>query len=367
MTTVAEIATAAPARVLVVDDTVIYRRVISDALQEIPGVEVIATATNGRIALEKIRDLKPDIVTLDLEMPELNGVEVLKELRARGDTTPVVMLSAFTSSSARATTEALALGAFDFVLKPESEQPHLSAAQLREKLRPRIEAILAKRGRKLPAPRPVEESRKPASVVRAMPRLPGEIQMVVIGISTGGPNALTQMMPKLPGDLGAPVLIVQHMPPLFTHSLAEDLNRRCALEVREAQDGDLIESGTALIAPGGRQMKFEERDGLRYIKLTDDPPECACRPSADYLFRAAAHIVGHSVLAVIMTGMGTDGTIGIRLLKRKGASVIAQNKETCVVFGMPSTPVAEGLVDEVLPLDEIAAHITARVGRRRFV
>jgi two-component system chemotaxis response regulator CheB len=161
------------------------------------------------------------------------------------------------------------------------------------------------------------------------------------------------------------VLIVQHMPPIFTKSLADDLNKRCALEVQEASDGQLVRPGLVLIAPGGRQMKLAQEDGSFKIRLTDDPPECACRPSVDYLFRSISQHCPQSALAVIMTGMGTDGTLGIRLLKRKGAAVIAQNKETCVVFGMPAIAVAEALADEVLPLEEIASHIVARVGRRK--
>jgi two-component system chemotaxis response regulator CheB len=352
------------ARALVVDDTVIYRRIVSDVLQEIPGVDVVGTAVNGRIALEKIIELHPDVVTLDVEMPELNGVQVLEEIKRRGLKTSVIMLSARSPSSAAATTAALALGAFDFVLKPEGSLPQENRAMLREKLAPRIEAALARAGKPRAAHAPVQERKAPASVIKREPHLAGQATIVAIGISTGGPEALNRMLPKLPADLAAPVLIVQHMPPIFTQSLADELNRRCALEVREAVDGEWIQRGVALIAPGGRQMKLAQEDGGYIIRLTDDPPECACRPSVDYLFRSISQLCPESALAVIMTGMGTDGTLGIRLLKRKGAAVIAQNKETCVVFGMPAIAVNEGLADEVLPLEEIAAHITARAGRR---
>lgn len=355
----------ATARALVVDDTVIYRRIVSDVLREIPGVDVVGTAVNGRIALEKIVELHPDVVTLDVEMPELNGVQVLQEIKRRGLKTSVIMLSARTSSSAAATTEALSLGAFDFVLKPEGALPQENFSLLREKLAPRIEAALARAGKHLVPPPTAHPTRPLASVVKREPFIPGQASLVAIGISTGGPEALNRMLPKLPADLAAPVLIVQHMPPIFTQSLAEELNRRCALEVREAKDGDWIRPGVALIAPGGRQMKLAQEEDGYVIRLTDDPPECACRPSVDYLFRSISQLCPESALAVIMTGMGTDGTLGIRLLKRKGAAVIAQNKESCVVFGMPAIAVNEGLADEVLPLEEIASHITARAGRRR--
>ncbi len=363
MATVTDSIEIAPARALVVDDTVIYRRIVSDVLQEIPGVEVVGTAVNGRIALEKIVELHPDFITLDVEMPELNGVQVLQEIKQRGLTTSVIMLSAPNSSSAARTTEALALGAFDFVLKPSGALPQDNLAQLREKLSPRVEALITKRGKRRPAA-PVAERRAPASVIRHEPVRPGAATMVAIGVSTGGPEALNRLLPKLPGDLAAPVLIVQHMPPMFTKSLADDLNKRCALHVEEATDGQSVRPGMALIAPGGRQMKIVQEDEQYLVRLTDDPPECACRPSVDYLFRSVSQLCPQSALAVIMTGMGTDGTLGIRLLKRKGAAVIAQNKETCVVFGMPAVAVTEGLADEVLPLEEIASHIVARVGRR---
>jgi two-component system chemotaxis response regulator CheB len=271
------------------------------------------------------------------------------------------MLSAFSAASAEATTQALALGAFDFVLKPNTANPHLSSRELKDKLQSRVEALLGK----VVAPSSPRERQLPtASAETLLPRTAGLVEMVVIGVSTGGPNALATVLPSLPADLAAPVLIVQHMPPMFTKSLADDLNRRCGLTVREAAEGDPIQAGHALIAPGGRQMKVEVRDGRKHIKLTDDPPECACRPSVDYLFRSAAHVSGGAVLAVIMTGMGSDGTLGLRLLKRKGAKALAQSKETCVVFGMPALPIAEGLVDEVLPLEALAAGIERHAGRR---
>lgn len=354
-------------RVLVVDDTAIYRKIISDVLRTIPGVEVVGTAVNGRIALDKMAELRPDVVTLDLEMPELGGVQVLQELRRQQSPVGAIMLSAFTSAGAAATTEALRLGAFDFVLKPTGASPLESAGQLRTKLAGQLSAFAASRGQTL-APSaceqrvetPVTRTAPPVQVIKTSG---ARAKLVVLGISTGGPEALTRMVPCLPRDLAAPVLIVQHMPPLFTKSLADDLNQRSLLNVQEAVDGHIAQAGDVLIAPGGRQMKIEPSELGPVIRITDDPPENSCRPAVDYLFRSAAHHYGDGVLAVIMTGMGNDGTLGCRLLKRRGASVIAQNKETCVVYGMPSVVAEEGLADAVVPLAEIAGQITQRVGQ----
>lgn len=357
---------ANPLRVLVVDDTAIYRKIVSDILRELPGVEVVGTAVDGKIALEKIRELKPDVVTLDLEMPVLSGVEVLRQLRREQSTASAIMLSAFTSEGAAATTEALRLGAFDFVLKPTGSNAAESNAVLRTRLSDRIGAFVASRATGT-APVKAAPCVDPPVNRRtvAVPANPSVLrpEIVVLGISTGGPEALNKLLPHLPGDLATPILIVQHMPPLFTKSLADDLNHRCKLHVMEACEGQVAKAGEVLIAPGGKQMKIERSDFGPIIRITDDPPENSCRPSVDYLFRSAAHHYGGAVLTLIMTGMGSDGALGCRLLKRKGAQIIAQNKETCVVFGMPSLPVEEGLVDVVAPLDEIAREIVARVGQ----
>jgi len=355
-----------PLRVLVVDDTAIYRKVVSDILRTIDGVEVVGTAVNGQFALEKIAAVKPDLVTLDLEMPQLNGVEVLKRLRAERNPAGVLMLSAFTSEGAAATTEALRLGAFDFVLKPVSENLQSSADLLRQKLTERIAAFALSRNLTLnPTPRPVAESRPerpavPASRIVAA-RTDEAPEIIVLGISTGGPEALNKVIPQLPANLAAPLLIVQHMPPMFTKSLADDLNKRSQLHVSEAVDGQLVRPGECVIAPGGKQMKIERSELGPVVQITDDPPENSCRPAVDYLFRSAAHHYGSRTVGIVMTGMGSDGTLGCRLLKRKGALVLAQDKETCVVFGMPSTVIAEGLADRIVPLPEMAGAIVSAV------
>jgi len=361
-------------RVLVVDDTVVYRRVLSDLLSSVPGIELVGTASNGRIALQKIEQLRPDLVTLDLEMPEMNGLDVLRQLRATSSTVGAIMLSAFTTQGAEETIAALSLGAFDFVLKPSTGNMEHSVKTLRSELIPKIQAFAraaAVRQRlRQPAPvvpYPASRTSATGDIVQRMRKAAsgpaGKPEVVAIGISTGGPSALSKMLPGLPPDLAAPVLIVQHMPPKFTKSLADDLNNRCRLAVSEAVNGQPILPGSILIAPGGHQMKVERVDGALIARVTDDPPENNCKPSVDYLFRSVAYSCGRNSLAVVMTGMGSDGALGCRLLKRNGAAIITQDEATCVVYGMPKPPAEEGLSDVVAPLDKIAAEITRFAGK----
>lgn len=364
-----------PIRVLIVDDTVTYRRIISNVLAGIPGVEIVGTASNGKIALEKIKRLKPDILTLDLEMPVMDGLEVLRQLKSAGSEVGAIVLSTFTTEGAKSTMTALSLGAFDFVLKPTGGTPEENMETLRDELRLKIKnfdrtrqihKILHGKGIHTPsrtsAPPAAQKKSGPAERMHriAATKTP---KVVALGISTGGPKSLTRMLPNLPGSLAVPVLIVQHMPPIFTKSMANDLDNRCALSVCEAADGQLVEPGNVYIAPGGKQMKIEWEDGTTLIRITDDPPENSCRPSVDYLFRSVAEIYGARALGVIMTGMGSDGSKGCRQMKQRGASIIAQDEATCVVFGMPREPIEQGIADVVAPLDGIAAEITRLVGK----
>lgn len=360
---------SATLRVLVVDDTAIYRKIVSDVLRDIPGVEVVGTAVDGAVALEKIAELRPDVITLDLEMPHVTGVGVLRRLRAQPHSPGIIMLSAFTTQGAAATTEALRLGAFDFVLKPSGQSPTESAAQLKEQLAARLAAFATSRGWSLPSridpPAPPHAKVTLSRIVPAACNVPPEV--IVLGISTGGPDALTRMIPQLPADLAAPVFIVQHMPPLFTKSLADDLNQRSVLRVSEATEGQLARPGDVLIAPGGRHMKLERTEFGAVARLTDDPPENSCRPAVDYLFRSAAHHYGNRVLGVVMTGMGNDGTLGCRLLKRQGATIVTQDRESCVVYGMPAMVVEAGLSEMVVPLAEMAKQLVELTGRGAVV
>jgi len=339
-------------RVLIVDDSTIFRKVVRDTLSECPGVEVIAVASDGKSALDKIRHYQPDLVTLDVEMPVLNGIEVLRELQAMESKPEVIMLSAMTDHGALATTQALRLGAFDFVLKPSQSKLEESCAQLKADLLPKVK-ILQDRLRKQLGSAPVleEEPVRFDSVARSFE--PGHVKVVGIGVSTGGPAALAQVLPKLPATLPVPLLIVQHMPPVFTRSLASDLDRTSKIKVHEAEDGQTILPGNAYIAPGGKQMKVATRGGHQEIVITDDPAERSCKPSVDYLFRSMAHEYGREAMAIVMTGMGDDGTMGCRLLKRHGCMVVAQEEKSCVVFGMPRQVIAAGLADKVTTLNHM--------------
>jgi len=357
-------------RVLVVDDTIVYRKVVSDILSLIPGVEVVGVAHNGKIALDKIRMLKPDLVTLDIEMPVMNGIDVLKALQKENSPTGVVMLSTLTTEGSHMTMKALELGAFDFILKPQSTSPNEGKTLLTNAIKPVISAFKMRGGafRNRNAPLTRERLQPTRLTVRRTTATPtiarrGKSEIVTIGISTGGPNALTIMLPKLPKDLGVPVLIVQHMPPVFTASLAASLNKKCALEVKEAVHREPIKPNVVYIAPGGKQMKLSAAtDGVdRLIKLTDDPPENSCKPSADYLFRSVGDYFVGRTTAVIMTGMGADGTKGLQILKDKGAYVIGQDENSCIVYGMPKSAIEASVVDMVCPLTKIADEIVRSV------
>lgn len=358
-----------PLRVLVVDDTVTYRKIVSTVLSSNPDVEVVGTAPNGKIAMEKIALVHPDLLLLDVEMPEMDGLEVLRQLRSKGSPIGAIMLSAFTAQGAQTTVNCLELGAFDFVLKPNGTAFELNVEHLRRELRPRLAAFTRKRNLRAvlaagtaparnsaPQPRPA-----PPQVAPARPFPAPRPEIVAIGISTGGPKALTEMLPRLPASFPVPIVIVQHMPPVFTKSLADDLNQRCQLRVYEAFDGQEVRAGQILIAPGGKQMKlFRDRDRVA-VHITDDPPENSCKPSVDYLFRSVVAAYGPKSLAVIMTGMGNDGASGCRLLKARGGQVVAQDEASCVVFGMPRQPIEEGIVDVIAPLDRIASEIVQLV------
>ena len=361
-------------KLLVVDDTVVYRKIVKDLLEEIPGVEVVATAHNGRAAMSRIADFKPDLMTLDIEMPEMNGLQVLEAVREQGLDVGAIMLSTLTQKGGQMTMQALDLGAFDFVPKPQEATIELNKEAIRKSLFPMIEAFKRQRDYKqimrgkvafaqkmAPPARTQSAAVQPLSGVRRAAGQKSEI--IAIGISTGGPNALARLLPMLPGNIGVPIVIVQHMPPLFTQSLANSLNSKAALKVKEAVEGEVLTNNTVFIAPGGRHMKIAAgADGKsRVIKLTDDPPENSCRPSVDYLFRSVAdHYVGRST-AVIMTGMGNDGTKGLGVLKNAGAITIAQSAETCVVYGMPKEAIESGAVDIVAPLNELAEEIRRTV------
>lgn len=356
-----------PLRILVVDDSVLYRKVLSEVLAGIPGVEVVGTATDGKVALAKIAQCKPDMLTLDFEMPEMNGLEVLEHLRRDHPGLKVVMVSNHTREGAGITLKALALGALTFITKPAGANPLENREALLAQLAPIIREIKTQvlpaaslaRGENRGAP---SFSGRAVNIKPPPPEQPGRIQIIAIGISTGGPNALAAVIPHLPGDLRVPVVIVQHMPSQFTTALADSLDQKSALKVIEAVDGLELEPATVYLAPGGRQMKVILAAGKFRLELSDDPPENHCQPSVDYLFRSIAKIYDNHALGIIMTGMGSDGVLGLRLMKRKGAQVIAQDQQSCVVFGMPHEAIKAGVVDCIIPLDQIAPEIIKRLG-----
>ena len=365
-------------KALIVDDTIVYRKIVGDALKQMPGIEVVGTANNGKIALSKIKTLKPDLMTLDIEMPEMNGIELLQELRNMDNPPLVIMVSTLTHRGGELTLRALELGAFDFLPKPEEGKMAENLLKVKKALEPIVRHVKRHKFGIIDPPASRPRPAVPASARAAGPNkvahrstpsrprpvgIRSKSEIIGIGISTGGPNALTKMIPMLPKALKVPVLIVQHMPPVFTASLAASLDKKSALEVIEAKDGDTIEPGKIFIAPGGKQMKIVAgADGLtRKIKITDDPPENSCKPSADYLFRSIAqHYVGRST-GVIMTGMGSDGSKGLVQMKNNGSFIIAQDEKTCTVYGMPKEPTESGIVDVIAPLEKIADEIVKTV------
>lgn len=355
-------------RVLVVDDTALFRKIVSDALSQIPDVEVIGTAPNGKIALERAASLSPDLITLDIEMPEMDGLAVLEAIKQRNLKCGVVMVSALTRKGSDLTIRALELGAFDFITKPNGGDAQSNLAAIRNALSPILSAYRRRweiRSILKSTPDTFPEARtiiSPTPIRTEYSSAPLKADLVVIGVSTGGPNALAKILPDLSANFPVPVLVVQHMPPLFTQSLAASLATKCSVKVKEAEDGEGIQPATVYIAPGGRHMKIGiGPKGESIVRVTDDPLENNCRPSVDYLFRSVANHFSGNVTAVIMTGMGSDGVLGLRLLKRKNTYILAQDEASCVVFGMPGEAIKAGVVNSVVPLELLAKEINRSV------
>jgi two-component system chemotaxis response regulator CheB len=358
-----------PTKILVVDDSALYRQSIHNVLRDIADTKVVGKAKNGVDALEKIAQLDPDLLTLDVQMPDMDGIEVLHEIKRRKLRPKAIMVSSFTSQGARVTTDALMHGAFDFILKPSGSDPTANRQQLRDALEERIDAFReasrerASRTRGLGAtPSPLS-----AGVVESAPRPTSVCEAVTIATSTGGPAALKQMLPKLPIELSVPVFVVQHMPAQYTQSLAQRLNAICPLEVVEGSDRMLAEAGRVIIAPGGKQMKLARSGGDLMVRVTNDPPEHGVCPSVDYLIRSTCDVLGGNTLAVIMTGMGRDGVDGCRQLKAAGGYVFAQHQCDCVVYGMPKAVIEQDLADRILPLGKIAPAIVRHLKRSRRI
>jgi len=356
--------------VLVVDDSVVIRRLVSDGLSLDETVEVCGIAANGKIALQKIPQCNPDIVTLDIEMPEMDGLQTIKEIRKSYPRLPVIMFSTLTERGATATLEALSLGASDYVTKPANVGSVATGAKrIQEDLLPKIKSLCGiHAGPVAGAPaatRAVSTQRPAAATPARVPAAAGTqaIEILAIGCSTGGPNALADVIPQLPAELPVPVVIVQHMPPLFTKMLAERLNSKSKIKVVEGQAGMVLQPGTAYLAPGDYHMVLQRKGVQTLLSLNQDPPENSCRPAVDVLFRSVVSLYGNAVLGVILTGMGQDGLRGCELLHDAGGQILAQDETSSVVWGMPGFVAKAGLADRVLSLSVIAQEMIRRIVR----
>ena len=347
-------------RILVVDDSVVIRKLLSDLLGEVPTFEVVGTASNGKVAISRVDQLKPDVVVLDVEMPVMDGLAALREIKRRDPAPRVVMFSTFTTAGAKTTVDALTFGAEDYVPKPSNRMgPEEARASISTLLVEKIKAVMGGRARRtLPTP-----ASPPVPVAAKAP--PRKIDLLAIGVSTGGPNALAQLFSRLPANFPIPTVVVQHMPAEFTPHLAERLARESNLPVREAHEGALLLPGEAWIAPGGRHTAVRAGLPAPTLHVQDDAPVNSCRPSVDVLFHSVCEVYGRRALAVVMTGMGEDGLAGARELQAAGGSVLAQDEASSVVWGMAGAVVGAGLAEAVLPVMELGDEIArrARVGR----
>ncbi len=340
-------------KVLIVDDSLIFRKAVESSLSGETDIEVAGSVRNGVKAMEFIRSERPDLVTLDVEMPEMDGLETLKEIQAFNSSNPgappvgVIMVSAHTQKGADTTIKALESGAFDFISKPEAASLNESHEILRRRLLVKIRYFASRRGFSPHSMSP------PVFDPPQSPRAVPAARALFIGVSTGGPKALSILTPALCERLTIPIFVVQHMPPTFTRSLADSLNNKCAYTVLEARNGETVRRNHVYIAPGDRHLLVRKKDGEILTILNRQPPENGTRPSADVLFRSAAAIYGKHVIALILTGMGVDGTQGAGAVKRAGGCVIAQDEATSVVWGMPGSAAAAGHVDRILPLEKI--------------
>lgn len=379
-----------PLRILAADDSAVMRSILwklfllqkEDRSSELPRMELCGMARDGMECLEQVKQLRPDVLVLDLEMPKLNGLEVLDRLRLENSELPVIMCSAYTEHGARSTLEALARGASDYVTKPGGQRDFDAAMQsLSQQLLPRIAALTkdAREEEKNAGRSPSSDSSQNARPEETGSKALSPIEVVVIGLSTGGPSALEQLLPKLPRDFPVPVLIVQHMPKLFTGALAERLDKCCSLRVEQAYDNATIRPGTVWLAPGDAHMEIasrrvmsgeEDRGTAGFssrVRLHQQVPLNHCKPSVDYLFFSAARMYGAGTLALVMTGMGADGLNGARAVHQSGGVVLAQDEASSAVWGMPGRVSEAGIASATLPLWGIASALKQRVTEGRSI
>lgn len=374
---------------MLVDDAVVVRHVLTETLSKDPGLEVVGTASDGKIALELLPTFKPDVVVLDVEMPNMDGIETLAAIKATYPKVKVIMFSTLTSRGAAATMDALMMGADDYVCKPGNVGSIAAAIEkINEELVPKIKALHSSSAVAPPAPAqraPVAPSASarfgaapPAPATRPITSTPttsapvapltpmgastGRPQILAIAVSTGGPNALASLMPQLPRDLAVPIVIVQHIPPMFSKALADRLDSKSALHVAECEPGAVLKPGDVWIAPGDFHMLVKREGQVVRLETNQNPPENSCRPAADVLLRSVAEAYGGNCLGLVLTGMGTDGLKGSQEIVRVGGKVIVQDEATSVVWGMPGAVANAGIADRTLPLDQIAAEIVKRTG-----
>lgn len=346
-------------RVLVADDSALMRKLIPHILAKDPDIEVVATAVDGLFAIKKIGEYRPDVITLDVDMPRMDGLTALKHIVAEYKT-PVIMVSSLTEAGAELTLKALEIGAMDFITKPH-DAISVHIGDIADDLIRKIKAIAKVSPSRLFAARHMPPSPL-QKAPRRIDRSAGNV--VAIGISTGGPNALTYFLPLVPADISAGMLIVQHMPPGFTEVFAARLNNLCQIEVKEARDGDMVIPGRAIIAPGGRHIKVKKTNLGAVVIVSNSPPVNGHKPSVDVLFNSVAIEYGQNAVGVLMTGMGEDGAEGLGQIKAAGGATIAQDEESCVVYGMPKVAVERGYAHRIVTLNDMAGAITESVSNR---
>ncbi len=355
-------------RVLIVDDSAFMRKAIQMMLADDPQIEIVGFAVNGKEGVEKTLELKPDLVTMDIEMPQLDGLTALRMIMEK-QPTPVIMVSSLTSEGAQVTLDALDIGAVDFIAKQMSFAS-LDIVKIKADLQAKVKHIHSRR-RTLMAQHAIRKGRRAgSSPTKGAPGpaptallVPGKkqktVRLVSIGTSTGGPPALQAVLTPLPRNFPVGIVIVQHMPPMFTKSLAERLDNLCQISVKEAEDGERIKPGTAYVAPGDKHLLVCRSLSDTIAKLSEKPVDTIHRPSVDVLMNSVADTIGQASLGIIMTGMGADGLMGLRAMKSRGADIIAQNEESCIVYGMPRAVIEAGIANTIAPLDQIAGEVMA--------
>ncbi len=369
-------------RVVIADDTALYRKILSMAVEKIDAVEIVGVASDGHLAVEAVKRNTPDLVLLDVCMPRMDGVEALREIHKLYPDIAVVMFSGVTTADADTTVEALEIGALEFIPKPKTKSLDESMNSLSQELariirllkirqiRNRVSINTAKSTSRLSAQQAPAETQAPAKRIRNFGKSVNfdfGKSLIVIGVSTGGPNALNQLMSAMPKEVGCPILIVQHMPPFFTASLASFLSKKTGLHIKEAQDGETPKANHVYIAPGGKHMVLKKTGVDEYqLQTNEDPPVNSCRPAVDVMFKSVADEFDGNVLSIILTGMGEDGADGVKYLKdHVKCHSLSQDEASCVVYGMPRAVAERGLADEVLDLDAIAPRVSELMLKRK--